>query len=272
MGKAIYQPTGKAKEYSRWACNLYVGCSNDCSYCFNKRGVLGTIMGDTVPKLKTCFKNKQEAFETYMRELKRNRDRIINDGGLLFSFSTDPCLPETLPLTMACVSVATGMDIPCQILTKCAQWVLKDGTWTDGMSVSRDLVAVGFTLTGRDDLEGGASTNMDRIEAMRILHGKGYRTFASIEPVIDFEKSLEMIRLSEPWCDLFKIGLLSGDRNAYDKYSMSEDLEAFVYEVDELLTIKKKPVYWKKSVRERLVTPVTDPCCIDNDYNIFKNN
>ena len=31
-GKAIYNPSGKAGEYSTWACNFYVGCSNMCEY------------------------------------------------------------------------------------------------------------------------------------------------------------------------------------------------------------------------------------------------
>lgn len=33
-GKAIYQPAGKAGEYGTWGCNFYVGCLNDCEYCF----------------------------------------------------------------------------------------------------------------------------------------------------------------------------------------------------------------------------------------------
>lgn len=31
-GKAIYSPKGKAGEYAKYACNFYVGCSNDCDY------------------------------------------------------------------------------------------------------------------------------------------------------------------------------------------------------------------------------------------------
>lgn len=29
-GKAIYNPSGKAGEYSQWACNYFTGCSNEC--------------------------------------------------------------------------------------------------------------------------------------------------------------------------------------------------------------------------------------------------
>ena len=32
--KAIYEPRGKAREYSPLACNLYKGCSHGCVYCY----------------------------------------------------------------------------------------------------------------------------------------------------------------------------------------------------------------------------------------------
>ena len=31
---AIYIPSGKAREYSPYACNLYLGCSHACEYCY----------------------------------------------------------------------------------------------------------------------------------------------------------------------------------------------------------------------------------------------
>ena len=32
--KAIYEPTGKAREFGDLACNLYRGCSHGCDYCY----------------------------------------------------------------------------------------------------------------------------------------------------------------------------------------------------------------------------------------------
>ena len=269
MSKAIYQPSGKAREYSPWACNLFVGCSNDCTYCFNKRGVLGTVMGGREPRLKSCFKDSHEAFNTFLRELQKHRERIRHDGGLLFSFSTDPCLPETIDLTMMCVAVATGMKVPCLILTKCTDWLREEEHWMDCLALPKDHLAVGFTLTGRDDLEPGAPPNAERIREMEKLHGKGIKTFASIEPVIGFGESLDLIRKAEPYCDHFKAGLLSGDRDAYSASRMPEDLESFVYEVDDLLTLKGKTVYWKESVRNALGYAPADPCCVNASYNMI---
>lgn len=47
-GKAIYNPKGKAGEYSEWACNFYTGCSNNCQYCYCKRGVMSHAWSDKV--------------------------------------------------------------------------------------------------------------------------------------------------------------------------------------------------------------------------------
>ena len=67
-GKAIYQPKGKAAEYSPWACNFFTGCSNDCSYCYCKRGVLNHYWS-TNPKLKKRFKDEGHAIEVFNKEL-----------------------------------------------------------------------------------------------------------------------------------------------------------------------------------------------------------
>ena len=45
MNKAIYKPKGKAGGYAEWACNLFVGCSNNCSYCYCKKGRSGSRYG-----------------------------------------------------------------------------------------------------------------------------------------------------------------------------------------------------------------------------------
>ena len=104
MGKAIYQPKGKAKEYSQWACNLYKGCSGDCEYCFMKKGVLGSSWCNP-PKLKACFRNEDHAFDVFRHELNRNIDDLRKHG-LHFNFSSDPFLKETIELNLRCLKYA----------------------------------------------------------------------------------------------------------------------------------------------------------------------
>lgn len=211
-GKAIYQPTGKAAEYSPWACNFFTGCSNDCEYCYCKRGLLSHVWS-TKPQLKKCFATIHHAFDVFCKELDKCED-LIGEAGLLFSFTTDPLLPETMELTFRAMEEAISRGINVKILTKRTDWIDEFVRRTEIQTINYDNngrhIAFGFTLTGCDYKEPGASSNRDRIEAMRKLHKLGFKTFASIEPVIDPIKSIQMIHQTLGFCDLYKVGLISG--------------------------------------------------------------
>ena len=85
--------------------------------------------------------------------------------------------------------ICNDIGVPVKILTKMAGWVAdyvhfinhsnsdnEDREW-------RKLIAFGFTLTGHDELEPGASTNTN---AMKLLHEGWVQDVRSIEPIIDF--------------------------------------------------------------------------------------
>lgn len=271
-GKAIYKPAGKAAEYSAWACNFYKGCSNGCTYCYLKKGVLAHAMGGHKPESKSCFKNEAHALYVFEKELKANLPELQKHG-LFFSFTTDPMLPETEFLTMEAADIAIGNDIPVKILTKCVQWV--DGflemsnNYEDaytGLQNWRKMFAFGFTLTGHDELEPGASTNAERIEAMKALHEAGFKTFASIEPIVDFDSSLRMIFETVEFCDLYKIGLMSGKK--YPAY----DLQVFMNRASGYIKALNKKVYFKDSFfkqAELQRLSYSSGIYVERDYNLF---
>lgn len=216
-GKAIYNPSGKAGEYSKWACNFFTGCSNDCSYCYCKKGFLGRNWSKE-PQLKKCFKDIEDAFKVFCSELRRNLDEL-REHGIFFTFTSDPMLPEAKPLTVRCIHEALNNGVPVQILTKRAEFIEDIESWGVHDPERRKMVAFGFTLTCHDELEPGASRNRERIMAMFKLHQMGYRTFASIEPIIEPSSSMAAINLTSSCCDLFKVGLMSGKRN-YNKLEL----------------------------------------------------
>lgn len=262
-GKAIYQPKGKAAEYSKWACNFYVGCSNGCTYCYCKKGLLATHMGHDKPILKKCFKDETHALEIFKKELLLNKEDLQRQG-LLFSFITDPMLWETKGLTFGAVRICQFHNIPVQILTKRASMAFSGAIFR---AFDRDRIAIGFTLTGHDALEPGASSNEERIQAMKSLHEAGYKTWASIEPIIDFESSFEMIQETLGFCDLYKIGIMSGG-----KYDRDEVLN-FVASVYTLVGNVSK-IYFKDSLLKIADIDRNHELpenCVDRDYNIFKN-
>jgi DNA repair photolyase len=168
---------------------------------------------------------------------------------------------------------------PVKILTKCAEntidlFIGPKGIQSTDMPCQtffnefKHLIAIGFTLTGHDELEPNASTNAERIEAMRKLHEAGFKTFASIEPIIDFESSRKMIEQTLPFCDLYKIGLESGK-----KYKI-EDIHLFLHQVSIMTRAWQNKLYFKDSIltaakikREQL----HPDNCVNRDYNIFTN-
>ena len=272
--KAIYMPKGKAGEYAKYACNFYVGCSNDCDYCYCKRGVLGHAMGAPQATLKKCFKDYMHATDVFRKECDENIEELRKHG-LFFTFTSDPCLKDTWFLTWTSVDYAVSKGVPCMILTKRAdidkippQWLRPE---------YQRLIAFGFTLTGHDELEPGASTNVDRIMKMKDLHELGFKTFASIEPIITLSESRDMIYLTRGACDLYKIGLLSGHRD----YTPVQ-VEDFMRDVNHLVSSvffefgMKSRIYWKESVfefikkgRSELYFPDGDKVLVGADYNMF---
>lgn len=276
---AIYQPKGKAAEYAKWACNFYIGCSNGCTYCYLKKGIGCKTLGGNKPTLKKCFSKggrykfdrsiwidgEDFALSVFGFELEENLIELQKNG-LFFSFTTDPLLPETIGLTFEAIEMCIENQIPVYVLTK---------TVTDefdnfylNFSIEEAInskIAFGFTLTGHDELEPHASKNMERIEAMRKLHNAGFKTFASIEPVIDFESSMQMIIRTASICDLLKIGLESGKK--YNK----KELQEFVSSVS-FITKDTRKIYWKDSLLKAAGINRADlpDNCVSRDYNLFE--
>ena len=121
----------------------------------------------------------------------------------------------------------------------------------------------------------------ERIEAMRKLHKMGFKTFASIEPIVTLFESEMMIQMTLDCCDLYKIGLMSGKR----PYSRDE-VTLFCSRVDAMIAKRnsfvplpsdkpynKPKVYWKDSVLEYIGMDRESICIcmfhVGADYNIF---
>lgn len=272
-GKAIYNPSGKAGEYSYWACNFYVGCSNGCKYCYLKKGIGKGVLGGDTPVLKKCFQDENHALKVFEKEVLQNIEEL-RKYGLFFSFTTDPLLPETFILTRDAINVCQREDVPVKILTKMGGTLLDELVTFEARECywKKELIAFGFTLTGHDELEPNAASNIARIEAMKRIHDMGIKTFASIEPVIDLDSSFKMICQSMEYCDLYKIGLESG------KTYLRKELIEFIEAVTSLNHTYPYPngihlkIYFKDGLlkqagifRENL--PVN---CVKRNYNIFQ--
>lgn len=270
-GKCLYTPNGAAREYAAIGCNFFRGCPYQCRYCYNRKGMTAKVMGvdhavledefmkiENRPKKYCDLTGEEYAFVRFQQEVFKWQD-YLRKTGIFFSFSTDPLCDDAFGLTWQCVRYATKeYGIPVKILTKNADFSAQQMLWFDMVPMERrKLIAFGFTLTGRDDWEPYASKNIERVRLMKVLHKMGYHTFASIEPIVDFDSSLEMIRHSVSFCEQYLIGLMScRQANGLPPYNVV-GCAKFVLAVEALLLNENtgRPlqdrvyVYWKESMR-----------------------
>ncbi len=260
-GKAIYNPKGKAKEYSKWACNFYVGCSNGCKYCYLKKGRNKKYLGGDKPKLKACFKSEEHAIDVFRGELLKNKQELRKQG-LFFTFTSDNLLPESILLLQDAIDICFVNGIPVKILTKTGLNQIEIlNRHCVNFDIDKSKIAIGYTLTDHDELEPFAAPNFERIKAMRFAKENGFKTFASIEPIIDFQSSKRMIEFSVYYCDLFKVGLESGK-----KYSKEEGMQ-FI----EWLSMMENKIYLKESLQK--LTGYNNDLAdnfVNSDYNLFE--
>jgi len=200
----------------------------------------------------------------------------LQKHGLFFSFTTDPMLDVTMDLTLFAVKICVENGVPVKILTKNSENTLFPfigacgtefigGVMQNFFQEHRRLISIGFTLTGHDELEPGASTNQERIEAMKKLHDAGFKTFASIEPIIDFSASFQMICDTNCICDLYKIGLESGKK--YDAKELIQFMKAVVNQI----AFSGPKIYFKDSLLKTAGINRDDlpSNCVNRDFNIF---
>ena len=248
-GKALYTPKGAAMEYGRIGCNFYTGCPHNCTYCYLKRGAPSKQLGGTEVRLKKCFKDENDALEVFCKEGRKHIE-ALRQYGVFFSFTTDPMIPETRDLTLSALNFTMYNGIHAKVLTKDATFIKSKRMLLNMKSnAAKEFVEFGFTLTGRDDMEPNASSNMERIEAMQQLHGLGFKTFASIEPVIDWQHARMVIYLSLNCCDHYKIGLRSGvKKDYYDLVACGMNIR----DLTEQIVKAGHTVYLKESTRALL--------------------
>lgn len=209
-GALIYQPQGAAGEYAKWAINLYHGCSNGCTYCYNRRGVLSHVFGDKPELAAPIVKARDKKLNWLIKvgELSIHKhipQRVVNnctetviysligndiekigfrrlkeDGGVFMSFTCDPLdTEENVQSSTFHATIALLREgVPVTLLTKNVAW-LEDEDWKMCLGCypryyacdnHLELLTIGFTITGKDKLEPNAPSTEERIEALRKLH------------------------------------------------------------------------------------------------------
>lgn len=238
----IYRPTGMAREYSPYALNIYIGCSHRCRYCYAPH---------TLQKTTADYFGRPEPRKDILTLIEKDLKKNVYREQILVSFVGD-CYSDTADNGVAvreALKLLNEYKAPVAVLSKGGKKMLRD---LDVFLSFGERIAVGTTLTFFDPQksrrwEPFAALPAERLETLKTLHDVGIRTFASLEPTIEPEESLKLIRftLEQNSVDHYKIGKL----NNYKSEDKWQDWSKYAEECISLLRPMGKQVYYKKCLR-----------------------
>lgn len=195
--KPIYKPSGRAKEYGDYACNIYTGCPHRCYYCFAP---------SVLHRDRELFHSHVEPRPGIVEAVKRQLYEEKLTGELIhLCFTCDPYPMgyDSTP-TREIIKAIKQSGNNVQILTKNGNGADRDIDLLDGA----DWFGVTISGYSRNIVEPGAGTVNDRIASLREAHWRGIKTWVSHEPVLNDEDVLDFISKAD-YVDLFKIGKLN---------------------------------------------------------------
>lgn len=244
----IYAPAGQAGEYAPLAANPYRGCGHKCSYCY-------------VPAVlkinRAAFDAGAEPRPNFLQSLEKDARKYQTAGiteQVMLSFTTDPYHPGDNRLTRSVLIALRQHGLGICTLTKGGTRALRD---LDLFRPSRDAFA--STLTTLDDAfsrkwERGAALPGDRIAALRAFYEAGIFTWVSLEPTLDTESSMSIVRETHSFVDLYKIG-----RANYLPMTYTTDWEDYTHRMVELCQSLNVKHYIKKDLQPYLPAGYFNP-------------
>jgi len=216
----IYEPAGRAREYSPLALNYFKGCDHDCKYCYVPN-MLGRFNSQYDHKIVTAPKDFSQ-LETSSRKMQGC------DKQILLSFTGDPYCNAENGETRKVLEILNFYGHKVAILTKNPEKALKD---IDIMKMFGNRLKIGSTLTFDNDIdskewEHGAALPKSRIDGLRKFAENGIKTWASFEPVIIPEQSLNLLLAVSEFIDHVKIGKI----NNYKGIDKKIDWSKFIFD------------------------------------------
>ena len=255
--RIIYEPRGRAEEYALLAASGFGNCGSGCHYCFNYEALCRTYEEFRKPYVR----------KGVLTDFRKDCEELAATGEqreILLSFTTDPYneLEDQYQITRAMIQILIENGLHFTILTK-GKRPLRD---IDLLQEEPNLCRFGTTLTLIDEMvrelwEPGATPGKFRVECLQYAATHGIRTWASIEPVIYPNQSLELMRLAAPYCQEFRIGKLNHTGSGHLKEFMAsiryvpptdEQMVQFVKDAAELLEWTGRKGIFKKDMQPYL--------------------
>ena len=235
----IYEPSGKAREYSPLAMNLYSGCGHKCSYCY-----VPNVLRIDRKDFDTNVNPKKNIVEKLENEIKKYSYSKLQ---VFMSFTTDPYNPldETEKLTRKALEFFYKYKVPVSILTKSGLKALRD---LDIIKKFGEHIKIGTSLTydnpkDSNRIEAGAAVPDERLEMLKTFHSEKVKTWVSFEPILKPDQVLNLLKQSLNYVDEYQFGKLANDTRVFD-------WTKFLTKVVTILRSNKSEFYIKDTLRE----------------------
>ena len=257
----IYEPKGKAREYSPLALNIYDGCDHQCDYCY-------------VRNFKSDYYNTSGEREIMPRkniiqELLKDASKYSNKSQVLLCFTGDPyCHADVkYQTTRKVLKILLDNNVLVSILTKGGSRAKRD---IDIIKKFKNKIKFGSTLTFFDEklslkYEPFAALPSDRFETLKFFHNNNVRTWVSLEPVILEEETFRIIDETYKYVDEYKVGLTN-----YYTLPKQIDWKNFAEKVVKKLRMLNKDFYVKEDLRKYLDDGFLSKKESDMDYLTIK--
>lgn len=198
----IYRPANNAGEYAPLATNPWRGCGHECLYCY-----VPNAMHINRDEFNEAAVLRSDYLERLSHDIPRHAhlSRTANEQ-IFITFSSDPFHLGDLGPTSTVMEMLRAGGLAFCTLSKGGRRAIPFLSF-----YRRERDAYACTLTSLDDAfslkwERKAALPQDRIATLKAFHEAGIFTWVSLEPTIDVEASLQIIRHTHQFVDLFKIG------------------------------------------------------------------
>lgn len=208
--KALHKTVGVGCDYTSWACDFYSFGKRTSACWFNSESNIGLDISVLSPVLKRCFKNTEDAYHVFEKELVENLDDLRANGGVFFSMVADPMREELLELTGRSFSLCNAMGVPATFVTDHLEWAKEYPGYAAMLGIRRGIVSFGTTLPAMLGQRVGASPRSVLVEGLKSLHTARFLTWLDLNPISDFGAALDVFTELAPHLTYIRVGLSSG--------------------------------------------------------------
>lgn len=246
MLKVIYEPKGRAREYSSLAINIISGCDMGCKYCY-------------VPAMTFTKKDNFHKDSKHRKDVLKNLEddliylqQINNQKLIMFSFTSDVYQLDNNfnSITREALLLFKKYNQPFHLLTKGGLRACRDFD----LYKKSDWFACSLTFMDENkslEIEPNAALPLDRIKSLKIAKDKGIKTWVSFEPTLDAEETYRLYEASKHFTDFYKIGKVS-------RYKVDVNWVEFTNKIADIMEADKKPFFLKYDLREYLIKPLSE--------------